>query len=81
MRCAVFYGKHDMRVEEWETPLIGPEEVLIQVKVCGVCGTDVHIYEGDKGSAEVTPPIILGHEFSGVIVKTGAQVTRWRPTS
>ena len=79
MRCAVFYGKHDIRVEEWETPLIGPEEVLIQVKVCGVCGTDVHIYEGDKGSAEVTPPIILGHEFSGVIVKTGAQVTRYKP--
>lgn len=74
MKSAVFYGKHDLRVEESKKPEIGPWDVLIQVKACGVCGTDVHIYEGDKGAAEVTPPTILGHEFSGVVVQTGAQV-------
>lgn len=74
MRSAVFYGKHDLRVEESKKPEIGPKDVLIQVKACGVCGTDVHIYEGDKGAAEVTPPTILGHEFSGVVVQTGAEV-------
>jgi len=76
MRSAVFYGKHDLRIEESKMPVIGPKDVLIQVKACGVCGTDVHIFEGDKGSAEVTPPVILGHEFSGVIVDTGSEVKR-----
>lgn len=78
MKSAVFYGKHDMRVEEREVPEVGPQEVLIQVKACGICGTDVHIYEGDKGAAEVTPPTILGHEFAGVIVKRGNQVKNFR---
>lgn len=78
MKSAVFYGKHDLRVEERGIPEIGPRDVLIQVKACGVCGTDVHIYEGDKGAAEVTPPTILGHEFSGVIAEVGAEVTRYR---
>lgn len=79
MRSAVFYGKHDLRIEEQETPKVGPNDVLIQVKACGVCGTDVHIYEGDKGAAEVTPPTILGHEFSGVIAQVGENVTKYHP--
>lgn len=74
MKSAVFYGKHDLRVEEQEIPEVGVSDVLIKVKACGVCGTDVHIYEGDQGAAEVTPPTILGHEFSGIIVKTGSGV-------
>lgn len=78
MKSAVFYGNHDLRVEEAKKPEIGPRDVLIQVKACGVCGTDVHIYEGDKGAAEVTPPTILGHEFSGVVVETGAEVENCR---
>lgn len=78
MKSAVFYGKHDLRVEEYEMPKVGPKDVLIQVKACGVCGTDVHIYEGDKGAAEVTPPTILGHEFSGVIAEVGSEVTNYK---
>lgn len=75
MKSAVFYGKNDMRVEESPMPKVGAEDVLIQVKACGICGTDVHIYEGDKGAAEVTPPTILGHEFSGVVAEVGSAVT------
>lgn len=75
MKSAVFYGKHDMRVEESPMPKVGAEDVLIQVKACGICGTDVHIYEGDKGAAEVTTPTILGHEFSGVVAEVGSAVT------
>ncbi|MEG0742795.1 MAG: zinc-dependent alcohol dehydrogenase family protein [Clostridia bacterium] len=71
MKSAVFYGLHDLRVEQSDRPSPGPNDVLIQVKACGVCGTDVHIYEGDKGAADVTPPTILGHEFSGVIAGLG----------
>lgn len=79
MKSAVFYGKHDLRVEDHEMPVVGTKDVLIQVKACGVCGTDVHIYEGDKGAAEVTPPTILGHEFSGIVVKTGEAVRSVHP--
>ena len=79
MRSAVFYGKHDLRIEEHEMPSVGPEDVLIRVKACGVCGTDVHIYEGDKGAAEVTPPTILGHEFSGIVEGVGEAVMDYRP--
>lgn len=78
MKSAVFYGKHDLRIEESGTPKVGPSDILIQVKACGICGTDVHIYEGDKGAADVTPPTILGHEFSGVISKVGDQVTSYK---
>lgn len=79
MKSAVFYGRHDLRVEEQPRPVLGPKDVLVQVKVCGVCGTDVHIYEGDPGAAEVTPPTILGHEFSGVVAEVGSAVTNCKP--
>lgn len=76
MKSAVFYGKHDMRIEESPMPQVGPEDVLIQVMACGVCGTDVHIFEGDKGAAATTPPTILGHEFAGIVTQVGEKVTR-----
>lgn len=78
MKSAIFYGKHDLRVEDYKMPQVGIKDVLIQVKACGVCGTDVHIFEGDKGAAEVTPPTILGHEFSGVIVEVGTEVKNYK---
>ena len=79
MKSAVFYGKHDLRVEQQPMPELGEKDVLIQVKACGICGTDVHIYEGDEGAAAVTPPTILGHEFSGVVAAVGSGVTKCKP--
>lgn len=78
MKSAVFYGKHDLRVEESVMPEVHDNDVLIEVKACGVCGTDVHIYEGDKGAATVTPPTILGHEFSGIIHAVGKNVVNYK---
>ena len=74
MKSAVFYEKHNLKVEESPIPVIGDNDVLVEVKACGVCGTDVHIYEGDEGAAPVTPPTILGHEFSGIVTKVGKNV-------
>lgn len=79
MKSAVFYGKHDLRVEESAKPAVGRRDVLINVKACGVCGTDVHIYESDKGAADVTPPTILGHEFAGVVEAVGSDVAGFKP--
>ncbi|MGI6777590.1 MAG: zinc-dependent alcohol dehydrogenase family protein [Acetivibrionales bacterium] len=74
MKAAVYYGRHDLRVTEVEEGPIGDNEVRVNVKYCGVCGTDIHIYEGDGGSAAVTPPTIIGHEFSGVVSGVGKNV-------
>lgn len=78
MRGSFFLGadhapKFEMR--EMSFDVLGPSQVLVKVHACGVCGTDVHIYHGEEGSAEVTPPVVLGHEFSGVVEKVGEAVT------
>ncbi|MDW7655892.1 MAG: zinc-dependent alcohol dehydrogenase family protein [Bacillota bacterium] len=74
MKAAVFHKKHELRYEAVPKPLPADDEVLIQIKACGVCGTDVHIYEGAAGSAVPKPDTILGHEFSGVVLETGKAV-------
>lgn len=78
MKSAVFHGKHDIRVEECEIPQVGADEVLIKVMACGVCGSDIHIFNGDQGSMETVPPLIQGHEFSGIVVETGSAVDNCR---
>ncbi len=75
MKAAVFYGKHDLRLEELEMPKAGQGEVVINVKACGICGTDVHIFEGDEGAAATPSGTILGHEFAGVVTEVGEGVT------
>lgn len=74
MKAAVYHGKQDIRVEEVPVREICDDEVLIRVAYCGVCGTDVHIYNAEGGAFAVTPPLIPGHEFSGVIEKVGSGV-------
>jgi 2-desacetyl-2-hydroxyethyl bacteriochlorophyllide A dehydrogenase len=74
MKAAVFHKKHDLRYEEVPKPVPADDEVLVQIKACGVCGTDVHIFEGAAGAAKPRPDTILGHEFSGIVVETGKQV-------
>ena len=74
MRAAVFYGKHDIRIEELPVPVPDADEVLIRVKACGICGTDVHIFNGDEGAAQTPPGTVLGHEFSGVVEAVGEKV-------
>lgn len=77
MKAGVFYGKGDIRVQnDYPMPEIKDDEVLIRVKACGVCGTDVHIFSGAQGATECHPPVILGHEFSGVVEKVGCAVTK-----
>lgn len=74
-----FLGNGQFEVREMTFSEPGPHEVLIRVKAAGVCGTDVHIKNGEKGSADVTPPVVLGHEFAGIVEKVGAEVTAVKP--
>ncbi len=79
MKAGVFYGKHDLRIEEREKPTPKAGEVLIKVKACGICGTDVHIFNGDEGCAQSPPGTVLGHEFSGIVESVGEGVTAFKP--
>lgn len=78
MKSAVFYEKHKLIVEDIETPKPGKNEVLIKVMACGICGTDVHIFEGDEGAAATPAGTVLGHEFSGVIEMLGEGVSGYQ---
>lgn len=78
MKAAVFYGKHDLRVMDQPVPVPGAGQVQIQVRACGICGTDIHIFEGDEGAAKSPAGTILGHEFSGVITAVGPGVTEFK---
>jgi L-iditol 2-dehydrogenase len=57
-------------------PEIGPRDVLIQVRSCGICGSDVHGFDGSSGRR--IPPVIMGHEASGIVAKVGGEVERYR---
>ncbi len=79
MKAAVFYKKHDLRIEDLPMPVPGDTDVLIRVHACGVCGTDVHIFHGDEGAAQTPAGTALGHEFAGEVVQVGAKVTAVKP--
>jgi len=64
-------GPGNVELREVDTPKIKPDEVLVEVRFTGVCGTDVHIYHD---LAFYTPPVILGHEYSGAVVQKGSDV-------
>ncbi|MCK5572129.1 MAG: alcohol dehydrogenase catalytic domain-containing protein [Bacteroidetes bacterium] len=67
-------GKGFIELKDVPAPSIGDSEVLIDVKACGICGTDLHIYHDEF---PYYPPVILGHEFSGTIAAVGRNVQGW----
>ncbi len=75
MKAALFYGPRDIRVEAVEDVALGDYDVRVRNKAVGICGTDIHIFNGEKGSTEVKPPVALGHEFSGEVADVGRKVT------
>jgi threonine dehydrogenase-like Zn-dependent dehydrogenase len=73
----------ELEVRKWEDPEPGPNDVLLEVRACGVCGSDMHFYETDDQDYILYPgltkfPTILGHEFSGKVVEVGNDVTTLR---
>lgn len=74
MKAQIFYEPLNMKYEERNKPEIGDDEILVKVKACGICGSDVAYYWGN--SPLETPsgkgPLILGHEYTGEIVEVGS---------
>jgi L-iditol 2-dehydrogenase len=76
---AVLYATRDLRIEERPMPEPGPDEVLVNVRAIGICGSDVHYYEhGRIGPYVVEQPMVIGHESAGTIVAVGSAVDSGR---
>ena len=73
MKALVLQEYNKLVYKNMPDPVIAPDEVLIRVKACGICGSDVHGMDGSTGRR--IPPIIMGHEASGEIVEMGCDVT------
>jgi len=77
MKAAVYRGNRSLSLEQVPDPEAGPGEVVVKVAACGVCHTDLHYTDHGVATAK-KPPIILGHEASGVIHQIGEGVTGWK---
>lgn len=73
VRALVLREYHKLSYEEVPTPVCGPDDVLVAVKACAICGSDVHGVDGSTGRRQ--PPVIMGHEASGIVAEVGSNVT------
>jgi L-iditol 2-dehydrogenase len=76
MKVAMYYNNRDVRIEEIPKPVIGPGEILVKMKACGICGSDVMEWYRIKRA-----PLVLGHEMSGEIVEVGPGVAGYKPNA
>lgn len=76
MKALLLSEYKKLQVADVPVPVPGPEEILVRVAACGICGSDVHGYDGSSGRR--IPPIIMGHEAAGVVADVGSGVTGFR---
>jgi len=78
MKAAAFFGVKDIRVVDVNEPVVEDDGVLIKMKACGICGSDMHVYNSDLLTKDSIKEIdgyrIIGHEFTGEIVRVGKKV-------
>lgn len=77
MKALVLVEYKRFEYREVPDPVMGPADVLIRVKACGICGSDVHGMDGSTGRRQ--PPVIMGHEAAGTIEAVGQDVKDYRP--
>lgn len=73
MKALLLTEYKKMTVTDVDEPTVGPDDVLVQVEACGICGSDIHGYDGSTGRR--IPPLVMGHEAAGIVVATGDNVT------
>ena len=79
MRAAVLFGPGDIRVVDKPVPVPGPDEVLVEVAMCGTCGTDLKILDGHFPQTPPFGQFTPGHEWTGTVAATGALVDELKP--
>jgi L-iditol 2-dehydrogenase len=77
MRALLMNEYKRLELTDMPTPEIGDDDVLVRVKACGICGSDVHGFDGSTGRR--LPPIVMGHEAAGEVVAAGRSATQFRP--
>lgn len=77
MKALVLEDQRSLHLRDVPEPAIGSHDVLIRVEACGICGSDVHGYDGSTGRR--IPPLIMGHEAAGIIASVGEAVTSFAP--
>ena len=77
MRALLLSAYKTLSVVDMPVPAIAEDEVLVRVKACGVCGSDIHGYDGSTGRR--IPPLVMGHEAAGVIERVGGCVEGFAP--
>lgn len=75
MKVLRFYAPGDVRIEDAPIPQITADEILLRVRNCSTCGTDVKIFH--NGHQNLTPPRVIGHEVAGEVAEVGANVSGW----
>lgn len=76
MKALVYEGPWQMPLRQLDEPKPAPDEMVIEVRAVGICGSDVHGFKGTTGRRK--PPIVMGHEFSGVVSSVGEEVSRFQ---
>ncbi len=76
MKCAVFYGPYDVKIEEVPIPEPSDGEILVEIKAALTCGTDLKTYKRGAHPTYIKPPARFGHEFSGKVVEVGKDLER-----
>lgn len=74
MKALLLKDVRNLEYCEIPTPELLPDQVLVRVAACGVCGTDLHLYHGEEGAGSSILPLVMGHEFSGTVTAVGNQV-------
>jgi L-iditol 2-dehydrogenase len=77
MQALLLTEYRKLELTSLDRPTVGPEDVLVSVRACGICGSDVHGYDGSTGRR--IPPLVMGHESAGVVAEIGANVSHVRP--
>lgn len=77
MKALVLSAYRQLDLVDMPIPKCGEDDLLIRVKACGICGSDVHGYDGSTGRRQ--PPIVMGHEAAGIVEAVGPQVTGFQP--
>lgn len=76
MKALLLTAASRLELTDFPDPQPAPDEVLLRIRACGICGSDIHGWDGSTGRRR--PPLIMGHEAAGEIVALGSQVENWR---
>jgi L-iditol 2-dehydrogenase len=77
MKALLLSEYNQLDIADLPAPVPGADEILVRVAACGICGSDVHGYDGTSGRR--IPPIVMGHEAAGVVAAAGSGVSKFKP--